>query len=1015
MYLLTRLAIWKRWLTLLVAAAVTGVAIFFTLQLKMELIPDIELPATSVVNFYPGAPAEKVAEEVTAPVEAAISGVKQPDELMSTSSENMSFVIALYDFGADMDRVNADIARSLQGLELPSGAQPPQLFPINMNLLPAVILNVSGNLQPSELRQIALSKIAPRLEEIEGVFSVEVEGGEEQAIVTLDPDKLGEAGMSAAQVAAIIASRQYTSLEEIEDTPLLPPIPTPPTSVPGQPPTTPRVGDIATVNLGLAPGTAISRTNGEPSVTIMVMKEPEANTVTVANAAIDEAYRAQEDLGGSVQLFTTLDQSEYIEDSINDLIREAIIGGVLAVIVIYLFLMAFQASLVTAISIPVSLFIGFMLMRFFGITINILTLSAMAIAVGRVVDDSIVVLETIYRRMRQGEGFREAAINGSREVATPITSATIATVAIFIPLAFTGGIVGELFRPFALTLTFALLASLAVALVIIPPLCRYLIRTRAAKRDEEWPTHRDTWYQRAYLPVLRWALTHRALTIVIAVVLTGGSLALIPFIGTSFIPSTGEAMVTVEVEMPPEASAEATAAKAAEVERVVEENLEPRVYSTSVGASASLMGAFTSVMGGAGNTATIMVSLDPDADVKEEAARLRQLLAPIAGEAKITVSSGTEEEASMMGASSSSLTITVTGEEPEAVTQTANSVETRLHNVAGLANIESDAANVVPQPQLQFDPASVVRSGLDPEQLQQEFAMLLMGAPLSKLSLQNGNSYDVALAPLLPTLTSPVQLMSLKLGLERTVSLGEIASVSFESKPTYIRRVDEKRAVRITATITEKDVGAVNLDVQWEIDATSLSPGVEVAMGGVAKQMSESFQQMGMAILIAIGISYLVMVITLRSLLNPFIIMFSLPLAAVGALLALFLTGRTLGISAMMGSLMLVGIVLTNAIVLITLVEQLRRSGYSSFDALVEGGRTRLRPILMTALTTMIALVPLALGFGQGVLIAAELATVVIGGLFTSTLLTLLVVPVVYSLFASLRQRIAARGGGADT
>jgi len=1014
LYLLTHLAIWKRWLTLLVAAAVTGAAIFFTLQLKMELIPDIELPATSVVNFYPGAPAEKVAEEVTAPVEAAISGVKQPDELMSTSSQNMSFVIALYDFGTDMDRVNTDIARSLQGLELPPGAQPPQLFPINMNLLPAVILNVSGELQPSELRQIALSKIAPRLEEIEGVFSVEVEGGEEQAIVTLDPDKLGEAGMSAAQVAAIIASRQYTSLEEIEDTPLLPPVPTPPASVPGQPPTTPRVGDIATVNLGLAPGTAISRTNGEPSVTIMVMKEPEANTVTVANAAIDEAYRAEEDLGGSVQLFTILDQSEYIEDSINDLIREAVIGGVLAIVVIYLFLMAFRASLVTAISIPVSLFIGFMLMRFFGITINILTLSAMAIAVGRVVDDSIVVLETIFRRMRQGEGFREAAISGSREVATPITSATIATVAIFIPLGFTGGIVGELFRPFALTLTFALLASLAVALIVIPPLCRYLIRSSAAKGDEERPARRDTWYQRAYVPVLRWALTHRALTIVIAVVLTGGSLALIPFIGTSFIPSSGEAMVTVEVEMPPEANAEATSAKAAEVERVVEENLEPRVYSTSVGASASLMGAFTSVMGGAGNTATIMVSLGPDADVKEEAARLRQLLVPIAGEANITVSSGTEEEASAMGFSSTSTTITVTGEDAEAVTQTANSLEARLHGLAGLADIESDAANVVPQPQLQFDPASVVRSGLDPERLQQEFAMLLMGATLSKLSLQNGNSYDVALAPLLPTLTSPVQLMDLKLGLEKTVSLGEIASVSFEAKPIYIRRVDEKRAVRITATITEKDVGAVNLDVQREIDAMSLPPGVEVTMGGVAEQMSESFQQMGTAILIAIGISYLVMVITLRSLLNPFIIMFSLPLAAVGALLALFLTGRTLGISAMMGSLMLVGIVLTNAIVLITLVEQLRRSGYSSFDALVEGGRTRLRPILMTALTTMIALVPLALGFGQGVLIAAELATVVIGGLFTSTLLTLLVVPVVYSLFDSLRQRIAARGESAD-
>jgi len=468
-------------------------------------------------------------------------------------------------------------------------------------------------------------------------------------------------------------------------------------------------------------------------------------------------------------------------------------------------------------------------------------------------------------------------------------------------------------------------------------------------------------------------------------------------------------MVTVEIEMPAEAGREAAVAKAVQVEELIADNLNPLVYDTSVGTSASLMGGFSALTGGAGNVASIMVRLAPDADPEEEAARLRQLVEPIAGEAKITVSGGVEEEAAMMGASSNALRVTVTSEDPADVTQMANAIEARLQSLNGLTSIENDAADVLPQPDIQLDPAGVVSSGLDPERLQQEFSMMLMGAPLSRVSLE-GNTYDVALAPLLPALTSPEQLKRLKVGVVQTVSLEEIASVSFIPKPTYIRRIDQKRAVQITGTITDKDIGAMNRRVREEIDAVPTPPGVEVFMGGVAEEMSQAFRQMGIAIIAAIGISYLVMVITLRSVLNPFVIMFSLPLASVGALFGLFLTGRSLGISALMGSLMLVGIVLTNAIVLISLVEQLRRSGRSTFDSLVEGGSTRLRPILMTALTTMIALVPLALGFGEGTIIAAELATVVIGGLFTSTLLTLLVVPVIYSLVESVRQRFVARG-----
>jgi HAE1 family hydrophobic/amphiphilic exporter-1 len=352
-----------------------------------------------------------------------------------------------------------------------------------------------------------------------------------------------------------------------------------------------------------------------------------------------------------------------------------------------------------------------------------------------------------------------------------------------------------------------------------------------------------------------------------------------------------------------------------------------------------------------------------------------------------------------------SVGITVSGEDSESLSRTAAEIAVMLEGIDGLVNIKNDIADVIPQPQLEVDPSRVAQYGLGPEQLEAEVGLLMRGGVVSQLNL-DGESYDVFVAPVMQGVETLEQLQELRLGSTQMVTLGDIASIEFELEPTHIRHVDQRRSTRITASITEEDVGAVNRKVDEGIDALPIPPGVEVKVGGVFEEMAESFRWMGIAILAAIGISYLIIVLTFRSFLNPFVIMFSLPVASIGALFGLFITGRPLGISAMMGVLMLVGIVLTNAIVLMSLVDQLRKRGFSTYDALVEGGSTRLRPILMTAITTMIALVPLALGFGEGTIIAAELATVVIGGLFTSTLLTLLVVPVVYSLVEGLRQRV---------
>jgi len=958
----------------------------------MELIPDIEFPVTSVVTVYPQAKPDEVMNKVTIPVESAISDISGLKQLFSTSSEGSSFTIAMFEYGTDMERVNNIISQNLNELDLPPEVrnlpaqmpqleENPQLYAIDINILPVVMLSLSGDLPPDQLQDIATNKLMPSLKTIEGVYHVGVEGGDkEKVLVTLDVEKMNESGISMSQVSSILASQEYSSLDQIENTAL------------GT--DTLLLNDIAGVGLGPAPGTLISRTNGKPSVSILIMKDAEANTVSVANAIMDEVERIKADLGEDVEIITILDQSEFIEQSISELMREAIIGAVLAIIVVFLFLMAFRASLVTAVSIPLSILIGILVMRGWGITINILTLSALAIAVGRVIDDSIVVLEVIFRHLKQGENFKEAALNGAREVATPITSATLATVVIFLPLAFVGGIVGELFVPFALTITFALIASLLVALMVVPLASDFLI----SKSKKGEPKTGDTWYQRAYTSTLKLSLAHRAITLIITTVLFLGSFALVPIIGTSFIPAMSEKMLTVYIEMPPEADLIASQEAAIRVEEVLGKNTQVLTYQTTAGTSSSLMGGFSSVMGGGANTVSIEVILDPDVNLEQEATELRQAFQSLPEAGSITVTTGQEGMTAMMGGSN--LDITVRGENYQDIASLSQQLFGELENIEGIADLEVDIASVEPKLTITPDPSKLITSGMSPEQLQQiqqEFFLMSMGGTVAQTNIE-GRNYEVFLKGIVQDLDSIEMARELRIGWPKSVTLGDIADLELGEQPTSILRIDEKLAATITGTITKENVGAVNMAVQKKINTLTLPPGTEVTMGGTAEMMQESFSGMYIAIIVAIVLAYAIVVITFRSFLNPIIIMVSLPLASIGALLGLLITGHPVGVSALMGTLMLVGIVLTNAIVLISLVEQLRKQGMNAYDALIEGGKTRLRPILMTALTTMVAMLPIALGLGEGTLMAAELAIVVIGGLFSSTLLTLLVIPVVYSI-----------------
>jgi HAE1 family hydrophobic/amphiphilic exporter-1 len=1001
MHLLTRLSLINRWITIILGVALVGVSIWATLRIKQEMIPDIELPMTTIMTVYPGASPQTVLDQATTPVEEAILDMEGLKRTSSTSVQSMSFVILEFEYGTDMDKVNDEIIpQRLAAIDLPDAVREytpegqtsnPIIYPLDISMIPIVMYSISGEgMTPNELYAIASTEVVPALAAGgEDEYLVSVEGGQEKVVVTPVASQMNARGVPMAALLSGLSGRQLQTPEEVLDTSIVSGV---------------KVGDVATVTTGPAPGTAVTRTNGETSVVVYVTKLPEANTVEVAGAVNDKMKELQDQMP-AVTFLKVFDQSDYIKDSIGELTQDALIGGALAVIVIFIFLLSVRGSAVIALSIPFSIFVGFLIMSAVGVTINILTLGAMTIAVGRIVDDSIVMLEVIYRRLRQGQPFKQAALEGSKEVAMPIASATFATVAIFIPMAFVGGIVGEMFIPFAETITFALLGSLLIALTVVPALCGILVPKNIRPESE------NAWYQRLYVPVLKWALAHRALTLVIAVVLFVGSLALLPIIGTSFMPSMGMKEIMIEVEMPLGTDIKTTDAKTLQVEEVVKDAMDSGssidMFYSSVGTSSSFTGGFTALTGGGGtNTAMVEIVLKENAHLNREARILRERIAEeVVGEGKITV---TPMASSMGSFDPSNFRTYLTSDNYSEVVAAANHLTTSLESVSGLKDIEADIAQTVPQPSYSINEGKIMdymSYGLNPLLFEPELAAILMGAPVPGASVDGTGLYLVGAAQTAVT-AGELEGLLISSGMATPIEFGDVAdNVAFVAEPINIRRIDGVRSSTVTATVTEKDVGAVTSKAQQEIDSIAQEYDVTASQGGVYEEMNETFRQLGIALIIAVVISFAIVVISFRSFLNALLIMVSLPLASVGALLGLLATGHTLGASGMMGVVMLVGIVLTNAIVLLALVDQLRKQGLSTYDSLIMGGRTRIRPILMTAITTMVGLLPLALGYGQGIMLASELAIVVLGGLVSSTILTLVVVPVLYSLTDPIRRK----------
>ncbi|MCX6363451.1 MAG: efflux RND transporter permease subunit, partial [Actinobacteria bacterium] len=689
---------------------------------------------------------------------------------------------------------------------------------------------------------------------------------------------------------------------------------------------------------------------------------------------------------------------------------EGLIGAVFAVLIIWVFLRSWRSTLIASLSIPLSIVGALIILFSRGESLNMLTLGGLTIAIGRVIDDSIVVIENTYRHLQEGDNVRTAAYTGTREVAGAITASTLTTVAVFLPLGFVHGLASEFFRPFALTVTFALLCSLLVALVVVPVASTLVLHKRQVGHRE---AEKETRLQRAYLPALRLALDHKVITLVLAAAIFAGTMTLTPLLKTNLFDSSAQNTMSIAQTLPSGTSLDATMASATRVEQILATTKGVDIYQVTAGSTGSLFGA------GGGTSASssqamFTVTTDPGMDKLAIVDDVRAQVAELQNAGIITV---TGDDASMGGMST--MEVRVSASDPLVLKKANDTVLAAVKTVDGLADVKSNLSEGRPSATVLIDQAKAAAAGVSPSTLSLYTTLVLNGYPIGVVPTADGLlPAQVMVQDIkLPPIPGAVSAMLMRLpvpGSEGMVPLGEIATIAEVKAPVQITHVDGARTASITAAAVNNNIGAASSAVTKAMEGVELPAGATWELAGATQATNDVFRTLGIAMLIAILLVYIIMVATFRSLLNPLILLVSIPFAAVGAVIALVITGTALGMPSLVGLLMLIGIVVTNAIVLLDLVEQFRRRGMDARTAVIQGSRRRLRPILMTAVATILALTPMAMGMGKGGFLSTPLAIVVIGGLFTSTFLTLVLVPVLYLSLDRLRPASAYERDGLD-
>jgi hydrophobic/amphiphilic exporter-1 (mainly G- bacteria), HAE1 family len=1131
-----------------------GSGMYATTRLNQELLPDISFPIITISTPVAGAGPDLVDEQVTQPVEGAINGVPGIEAVQSTSSQGFSVVVVEFDLDADTEEAEADLQAALEGIELPEQAGEPEVKSQSSSQFPILTLSLAARDRDlSDLTRYAEDEVVPSIEEVDGVASVDVIGGAERRIeVDLDPQKLKEKGISTDAVVGALsgakvdapvgsvsvdgretpvsATSELGGAEALEDLPVgvaggatggAPPGSIPGGAVPGAAaPSAPPAGasvapsGIAAASASAAPEpvllgdvaefrevgsdlVGISRTNGEPSLGLNVVKESDANTVEVA-AEVEKVLDDVRDEIGEDQVVVVANSATDVEESVNGLVEEGLVGAVLAILVIFAFLRSMRATLVTAVSLPTSVLAALLFSWTDNLTLNIITLAGLTIAVGRVVDDAIVVLENSYRYVQNGYDSEEAALKGTTEVASAITSSTLTTTAVFVPLALVGGIVSKFFVPLSLTVALALIASLVVAVTIIPVLVSIFLKRRTGdrapqRRDEDFaevPEYGSRRMRRAgtrngggfvrfvagvllfvlasalalavasragllddvpglpagfvgavdrfvsgigpgspiflavvavvgvllllglvllvvraarraggesegllvriYTPMLRWSLRHRLAVLVLALLAFAGGLGLVQLLPVSFFPPSEEQLLIADVELPVGTGLEQTSEKLRPFEEFLQKDSDIKSYQVSIGGE-DTFDPESPVR--PGNRAQAFINVKDNADVRRALDRV---------DAKGDELYGDNFQVQIIsnGPPQGGLEAVLTGGSREDLARAADLVSKKFRKLDDVNNVQSDLSGGNPEVEVKVDPEKAAKAGLSPGLVASSLGSLLGGSTVTTI----GDAPVVVDVPE-SSVDSLEEVRGLPVGSGTTV--GDVAEVREVESPAAVSRTDGERAVTVSGEITSTDTQAVSTAAQKAIAELDLPGNVSAQVGGENEDIDESFRNLFLSIIVALVLVFLILVVFFGSLLVPLVILLAVPLTTVGAFGALYLTNTALSVPSLLGILLLIGIVVSNAILLVDFAIKAQDRYETSDEAILAAGQARLRPILMTAFATVFALLPLALGLSGGGngLISSSLAITVVGGLATSTFLTLLVVPVGYSLLKSGRRR----------
>lgn len=1021
--MVSKVAVKRPVTTIMALMMIVVLGIASLINIPQALMPDVELPVALAMVTYPGAGPEEIETLVTEPMEKQMASLEGLDNLMSMTMENISIVVAQFDMGTDMNFATLDMREkiSLAQMYFPDDVGNPTIMKMSMDAAPVMQIYASGDMDLADLNDLVEENLKPQFERVSGVASVDVYGGSDDEIsVQFDQEKLAGYGLTLDTIASILAAEnislpsgdvtkgnaeiivrtigEFKNIDEIRDLPL---------TVADR--SIIHLGDVAEIVQQKQEQESISRIDGKQSVGIMITKSTDGNIVEVS----DDTQKVIEEIEENfpqIDLVVGFDQADYIRLSLDSVIDAAIMGAILAVIVIFLFLRNIRSTLVIAISIPSSVLFTFALMNAMGLTLNLFTLCSLTLAVGMLVDNSVVVLENIFRTGKLGMNPYNAAIEGSKEVFLAVAASTLTSIVVYLPIALSGGMAGMMFREFSLTIVAALVASLIVAMTAVPMLCSKLLDGSVSEdyvhlggnvfyKYKLVPlfTKFVEYITRSYESFITYALERRKRIVAGCVGLFILSVTLVGIVGMELLPATDEGTFSVSVEMPYGTPVDERNALMLEIEEYVLQIPEVEHATLSIGQTSAFSSGDVSSM-----SVVLMGKSERERSTAEIVREVRKEFSDIVG-ADLSV-----EESSMtsMALGGTDIQLDIMGNDLESVEKAANDLAVQAKGVAGVVLAESGAEEGNPELVVSLDRSVAAHYGVTAYQLSSALSQALGGTTATELKVDGDEiEINLSLSDEYGASVENMKQITIATATGARVPVGQIAEFEFGNAPTVIMRQNQQNVVSVTIDIDEsRDLASVSEDINQIVDRYDFPDGVYVETGGMEEQMEETFGDLLLALVVSILLVYLILAAQFESIVLPIMIMVSIPFAMSGAFFALFLTGTRLSVTAFVGLIMLVGIVVNNSILLVEFIKQNKES-MSRNVAIVQAGVLRLRPILMTSLTTCIGMIPLAIGSGEGMEMLAPMGISIIGGMIASTLVTLIIIPVLYAYVDDKEQK----------